>query len=144
MKLLSLSEMEKSVEAKSKSFASLESVENILTALMLTKNGIAMTPKLAKKVKKNTDIEIPVVEGLVNKEDEKDKTYDLELLKLTAFLIAKQRQDKNVKIVEEKYEDFKSFFDKIYESYDAEASETLNLVLDKVEKIKKLDKLDVE
>lgn len=143
MKLLSSKEIKKHIDAKEKGFSSLNKVEDILLSMILTKKGIRMSAFLAKKVKKNTEYEIPVIEGLVNEEDEKQKTYDIEMLKLTAFLIAQKRGDENVKAVQEQYSEFKSLFDSLYDDYAEDAAMLLNEVLDKAEKIEKLDKLDV-
>ncbi|MFW6014967.1 MAG: hypothetical protein ACOCRK_00855 [bacterium] len=143
MELLSANQIEKHLNAKQKGFSSLNSVEDILLALLLTKKGVSMSPSLAKKVEKNTDYEIPVIEGLVHKEDEEHKTYDIELLKLTAFLIAQKRGDENVKVVQEQYSEFKSLFNALYEDYAEDAAVVLNEILDKAEKIEKIDKLDV-
>jgi gas vesicle protein len=143
MELLSTNEIEKQLDAKEKGFTSLNSVDDILLSLLLIKKGVPMTAQLSKKVKKNTEFEIPTIEGLVSKEDEEHKTYDIELLKLTAFLIAQKRGDENVKVIEEQYSEFKSMMDNLYEDYAEDAAVTLNEVIEKAEKIEKLDKLDV-
>jgi len=141
MKYLSLDKMKESLDIKEESLNSLNSPSDILTVILLMKNGVELNGQLAEQVDKELDYDLPVIEGVTSEADKEKRTYDVEFAKLLAFLIAKNDEDPRAKEVAEKYEEFKVSFDALFEDYEKEVSEMMNDAIERTKKITELAKI---
>ena len=141
MKYLSLDKMKESLDIKEESLNSLNSPSDILTVILLMKNGVELNGSLSEQVSKEMDYNLPVIEGVVSEADKEGRAYDAEFAKLIAFLIAKNEEDPRAKEVAEKYEEFKLVFDALFEDYQEEVSEMMNDAIERTKKITELAKI---
>lgn len=142
MKFASLKKAEKRLGAKEKALSRLDSVDDIMLAVLLMKNGIELDKRLSELVEEKLGFEeLPVLEGLTDEIDKEKRTYDFELIMLTAYLLARSQDDEKAKKVDEKYEAFKEELDRLFEAYEEDASMVLNESLEKAKEIAELAKI---
>lgn len=141
MEFISLDKMKDRLDIKEESLDALESPTDLLTVMLLMKNGVELDSKLAEEVNKELDYELPVIEGLTDEVDKEDRTYDAEFAKLVAYLLAKNEDDELAKNVADKYAEFKVAFDALFEKYNEEVAEIMNDSIERTKKITELAKI---